>query len=499
MSQIRKKSLITASWIYIGFFIGAINTVLFAKKGFFTTEDYGLSRSLLDIGFLLSSFSAFGTFSLLVKFHPYYEKRLPPKQNDLFSIAVILAAAGFSLVSLTAFFFEPFIVRKFNANAPTLIHYFYWSLFLAFGILSYSILEYHAWNFRKQIMTNILKEIILRLFVLTLIILKLFNYITLHQFFVLFCFQYLFISSILLIELLRIKKINLIFSISPVTKKFKRQISAFMLYGIAGSVTGALRVAIDSIVLAGLQGLSTAGVYTLASFAASLLQAPYRSLVSITYPLLSQAWKDKNLSEIDRIYKRSSINLLLFSLFIFGIVFLSFDPAIRYFHLNDKYLLGKEVLFILGIANIIEMGTGVNGQIIATSTAWRFEFYTNVILGFVITVLSFVLTKYTQAGIMGPALATLTGLLIYNAIRISFLKKKYKLFPFTHKTVLTIILFIMSVIPGLLLQLYLPGIITILFANIFFVILMALGVVYLELSPDIQSIIINIRKRIKRQ
>ena len=43
MSEIRKKGLISTFWIYIGFAVGALNTFLFARKGFFNPQDYGLS------------------------------------------------------------------------------------------------------------------------------------------------------------------------------------------------------------------------------------------------------------------------------------------------------------------------------------------------------------------------------------------------------------------------------------------------------------------------
>jgi O-antigen/teichoic acid export membrane protein len=496
MSQIRKKSLISASWIYIGFLIGALNTFLFTTNGLFTPEDYGLSRSLQDIGFLLSACSAFGTYTLLLKFHPYYQKRLPAAENDLFSIAVIVAGIGFLVIAAITFFLEPIIVRKFNANAPALLHYFYWSLFLALGVLFYTLLEYHAWNFGQQVQTNILKEVVLRLFVLVLLLLKISGVLSPHFFFIGFCFQYIFIASLLFWQLYQANRIKLVFKVSSVTKKFGQQIKVFMLYGIAGSVAGALRIAIDSIVLASIKGLSFAGVYTLASYAASLLQAPYRSLVSVTLPLLSTAWKEKNLKEIDRIYKRSSINLLIFSLLLFGIIFLGFEPAIRLLHLNNQYVSGKQVLLLLSMANMIEMGTGVNGQIISTSTAWRFEFYTNVLLGILITALSFVLTKYTSAGTAGPAWATLIGLFIYNAVRIVFLQKKYNLFPFTGKTLWAVFFFALSAIPAWWLQYYYPSVLVSLIAMLLFAVVFTGLVVAGKITPDIQPVVENVLKRL---
>ncbi len=493
MSQIRKKSLVATSWIYIGFLIGAINTFLFARKGFFTTGDYGLTRSMMDIALLFSASSAFGSYTLIIKFHPYYNKRLAVKENDLFTTGLVIALVGFLTIAAVSYLLQPLIIRKFSGNAQELVHYFYWILPLAFGMLIYTLLEYHSWNYGKQVLTNILREVVVRVFVLLLIILKLTGTITLHQFFILFCFQYILITIIITATLIRHKQISLVFSASRVTQKLKKQIRAMLLYGFSGSVVSALRVAIDSIVLSSLKGLSSAGIFTLASFAASLLQAPFRSLTAISFPLLAQAWKEKNTAEIQRIYQRSSINLLLFALFIFGCIWISFEPAITYFQLDEKYLAGKWVLVLLSIGNIVEMGTGVNGQIIATSTAWRFEFYTNLLLGCIITPCSYFFTKWT--GIAGPALATLLGLCIYNTLRILFLYRRYKLFPFTQKTLVALLLFALAIVPSKLIHWFVPGLPAILLGNLLFAGMMTAGILWLKVSPDAGAVVNNLLKK----
>ena len=127
MSEIRKKGLISTFWIYIGFAIGALNTFLFARKGFFNTQDYGLATGLIQVGLLLSSFSAMGCYGLLYKFFPYYKRRLPENKNDLFSLTLMIAVSGFIIVSLLGVFAQPIIIKKFGGNSPELVHYFYYS------------------------------------------------------------------------------------------------------------------------------------------------------------------------------------------------------------------------------------------------------------------------------------------------------------------------------------------------------------------------------------
>jgi O-antigen/teichoic acid export membrane protein len=495
MTQIRKNGLITTFWIYVGFAIGALNTFLFAKKGFFNTEDYGLATSLIQIGLLLSTFSAFGCYAVLFKFFPYYQNRLPKKNNDLLSITVFIALAGFLIVSIIGYFAQPLIIKKFSENAPELVRYFYYSYILAFGFLLYSIFEYQGWNLRLQLYTNILREVVVRVFVFILIVLKLIGILNFNQFLILYCFQYLFVATLLIYKIHRIGELNFAYKISKVSKKLKKIILKYLSYGFLGTIIGALKMAIDVLVLSSFSGLKAAGVYTLVSFVATILQAPLRSLISLTTPILSIAWKEKNLNEINRLYQRTSINLLLFSIVIFGFIWINFEPFVGILNLNEEYLLGKNVLILLCLANIVEMGTGVNGQIIGTSTLWKFEFYTNIILGIIITVGSYFFTKYLF-GINGPAAAVLLGTIVYNSIRILFLYKKFKLLPFTKSTVLAI-----TILPAIIIlckwalphfSLYLGLVVT----NLFMLIGFSVCIYKLNLSPDVRPVVQNLLKRL---
>ena len=495
MSKIRKQSLISTIWIYVGFAVGALNTFLFAKQGFFETADYGLATTLNQIGQLLTSLSALGCFGLLLKFYPYYNNRLAKKNNELLTITLFITLAGFAIIAVIGFFAQPIIAKKFMAKSPELVHYFYYAYLLGLGYLLYSIFEYQGWNLRLQLFTNILKEVILRLFVLLLIIGKLIGWLSFAQFLLAYSCQYLFIAGIIMYKLYSLGELIIVLRISSVTHKFKKVMLKYLSYGFVGSVVSTLKMVIDILVLSSFSGLKAAGVYTLASFVATILQAPFRSLVSITTPLLSQAWKEKNYTEIDRLYKRSSINLLIFSLLIFGFIFINFQPFIGILQLNNDYLLGKNVLLLLCLANIIDMGTGINSQIIGTSTLWRFEFFTNIILAIIITTCTYFFTKYLF-GISGPAVALLLGTTVYNGIRIIFLYQKYRFFPFTKYTVYSLLILAPIIIICKLIVQYLPLYVGLIIANVTMLISFGVAIVKGNLSPDIKPIINNLLKKV---
>jgi O-antigen/teichoic acid export membrane protein len=433
MSQIRKKSLKAATWIYIGFLIGALNTYLLTHKNWFEPNEYGLTQSLIQIGLLIFAFSTMGITTYLYKFFPYYEDNTHPKNNDMLSVALVVSLIGFIITAVTVYFFQPLIVQKFSTNSKLLVEYFYWTLPFGFFILLYNILEAYSYGFHKGVLTSLLKETILRLFTLIVVILKIFNLISFHSFIILFCLQYAVITFILAAHLFKEGKLWLSFKVSRVTIKFKKKIFTIMLLTYMVIIVGTLRGSIDALVLASKINLEAVGIFGLAAYMVVLLQAPFRSIVAVTIPVLSRAWKQKDHKEISRIYKRSSINLLTFALFVFFCIWLNLTQAIEFFGINPKYSDAKWVFFLLGMVTIIEMGTGVNGQIIGTSSYWRFELWTSLLLTVLIIPLSYLLT--TKYGLIGPAIANLVSFSIYNFVRFWFLWKKFAMQPFSKKTI----------------------------------------------------------------
>ena len=499
MSQIRKNSLKSSIWIYAGFIIGAINTYFLTHKAWFSTDENGLTRVMLEVGLLFYSFSTLGVTSYLYKFFPYYSDNLSPKKNDILTVALVVCLCGFAVTTTGAVLLEPVVIRKFSANSLLLVHYFYWTLPMAFLILIYNVLEAYSYGFNKGVFTGILKETVLRLYTSVIIILKIFDLISFQTFIRLFSFQYGVIILVLLINLHLEKKLWLALNISRVTKKFRKKIIAIMALTIIVIVVGVLRQTIDGFVLASRQNLGKVAIFGLAAYMVSVLQVPLRSIVAITTPLLSRAWKDKKLSEIERIYQRSSINLLAFSLFAFFCIWLNFTQAINFFGINPDYLEGRWVFFLLGMVTIIEMGTGVNAQIIGTSTYWRFELWTSILLTALIIPLSYILTvKY---GIMGPAIANIVSFSVYNTVRYLFLWKKFKLQPFSVKTIEVIAIAAISYLISYWLFNKMEGIFGLVLRTAIFAIIFIVAVYKRNITPDLKPITENllIRMRIKNK
>ncbi|MFP5040977.1 lipopolysaccharide biosynthesis protein [Parasediminibacterium sp. JCM 36343] len=438
MATIRKQAITSGILLYIGFLIGAINIYFYTKNGAFTEAQFGLTRFFFDFGQNICAFASLGSISVIYKFYPYYKDNLPAKEIDLITWVFCACLVGFFIILGLGFVFENFMIRKFSKGGQLFLDYYFWVFPFGFGLLMFSILEAFSTVLQKTVVPNFLKETVLRIITSVLIALYYLKVIDFHWFIYLFSFLYLAIFLMLLVYIVRNKQFSACFSISRVTKKFWKKMVWMQALMFSGAVISVLGQTVDGIFIGGLVNLSAAGIFTLAQYLANLVQVPQRSLQAISIGALTQAWKDKNVKEVNRIYTRSCINMLLASLFIYGNVVLNASDAIIAFNLKTSYLAGIDAMIILGLVRIIDAGTGVNGMVIITSAHWRFDFYSGLIMILLILPTNYFLIK--SFGIIGSAYAQLISFCVYNYIRFEFIRRKFNMQPFDMKTVATLLL-----------------------------------------------------------
>jgi O-antigen/teichoic acid export membrane protein len=165
-------------------------------------------------------------------------------------------------------------------------------------------------------------------------------------------------------------------------------------------------------------------------------------------------------------------------------------------NINEKYEAGKWVFFILGASKIIDAGTGVNSQIIATSNYWKFETFTGILLVCIAIPLNYLLVK--NYGITGAAISTLIAYIIYNTIRLYFIWYKFKMQPFTLKTLQALI--IPFLIYGVCYFAFnqLSGFGAILIRSIVFSAIFLASLFYFKLTPDVHQLWELALKKLKR-
>jgi len=151
-----------------------------------------------------------------------------------------------------------------------------------------------------------------------------------------------------------------------------------------------------------------------------------RSMGKISSVIIAEAWKTNNLKVISGIYKKSSISLSVIGFLLFIGIWANIDNV--FMMIGDKYLSGKYVILVLGIANLIDIAFGVSPHIILNSKHYRYISYFLLIYVALLIVTNLIFIPIY--GILGAAIASLISKIIYDLIKYLFLYRTYKLQPF---------------------------------------------------------------------
>lgn len=491
MGVIQKQSINSSIFILIGFAIGALNMLVLFPK-FLTPNELGLTRAMMDISLTLSTLCTLGSLTVIYKFYPFYDDYLEQKNNDLPILTAAVCLTGYLLILVFGYLFRDLIIRKLG-KSPDFANFFYTVYPFTLFLLMFSWLEAFAWSTKKTVVSNFLREAGVRLITTVLILLFGFSIISLTWFINLFSFLYLIPALILLWALINKTNWRLsITSISSVTRRLKKRMISFGLFIFGAQFLNVLSRTNDSILIIGLRGLADTGVFSIATYFIAVMEVPQRSINSISVPILAEAWKNKDKKTIENIYRKSVINLLVIGLGLFGLIFLNMHDVVGF--LGKSYAQIEAIVFLMGLAKVLDLGTGINSMIIGTSNYWRFDFYTNIIYTLFSLPLNFILIKYF--GLLGLAYSSLLSLTIYNVIRLIFIYKKFGFQPYTLKSAIALIIaalaflivYIIPHLPNIFLDIFLRSVV--------FVFSFATPMYLFKVAPDLNGILDKFRIQI---
>lgn len=430
MGVVRKQSIHSSLYIYVGFALGAFNFWLLPK--ILTTEEFGLIRILISVCTLLAGLCSLGTLQVITRFYPYYSHDPRGRKNDLLGWAVAIGLGGFLLLVLFTLLFKDLFIRKFQGNSPLFVNYFYLIYPFTLFILLFGIYERIAWSKQITIFSNFLRETGVRVFTLVIVValwarwINFKSFVTLYslQFGVVFLFLYLFLTFR--------RGTYLSIKVSETTRTHFREMITYAGFIAGGGLFMLIEQNFNTILLGSRSSLATAGIFDLANFMATLLLVPKRSMQAAASATIASALKDSDMARVARLYRKSCATLLIVALFILGIIWLNIDHVFDLY--KPEYRSGKYVVLVIGIAYLVDMATGLNYDILVNSKLWKLHFYISVGLVAFFLLVTYLFVRWFS--MMGSAYAILLSLTIYNLVRCLLLWWKYGFQPFSAKTLL---------------------------------------------------------------
>ncbi len=429
MGIIKKQSLQSSIFIYIGFLVGAFN-ILFLFPKWLSPEEFGLTRVLFAACSTLASLSFLGITQIMIKFYPFYHSHLKKEKSDFLTLSFLVPLCGFIFFSIIALLFREQLFAVYSKKSALFLDYFYFIFPGALSLVLFTILETYSQNLLRSVFANMLRELGYRIFILSAIVMYIFHLFDFRWFMILFTSYYFLAALLMGFYIYRAGHLNFSFTISKLSRKMKTRMIKYGGFMFGAGVIAILADNLGTMLIAGISGLGSTGVFAIAAYIATILRVPQRGMVGIVTPIISKAWREKNLEVIDKIYKGSSINLMIASCFIFLLIWINID--LIYSFLPVVYSDGKMVVLIMSLSVIIDLSMGVNGEILFTSSSWKVFLYTHVLLIVISIPTNYFLIKYY--GIIGSAFSNLIAFTGYNVYRYIYIKRKYGLDPFTFNT-----------------------------------------------------------------
>lgn len=410
MGVIARQSIKGAIANYIGVAIGFFVSFFVLTK-YLTQEEIGLTRVLVDAAMLFSSMAQLGTNSSIVRFFPWFKD--DKDNHGIFGLSLLLPLMGFFIFALGFLIFREPLLAVYSQNAPLLADYFYMLPMLTFFALYTTVFETNASVLLRITVPKLVREVGIRLFNLAAYLLYGFHIIDLDLFVWLFCGSYALAMLLNLFYLLSLGHISFRIDRHFLTPERKKEILRYTLFMTA--VVLATNIPLfNSLFLGAKAGLALTGVYTIASNIANVVEVPYRSLGAISRPVIATAVKEDNWSEVNRLGRQVSLHQLLVSLLIFYLIWINIDALFAVIPNGDKYVDGVGVVFLLGMAKVINSSFCVGVDILNFSRFYSRSLPLIAVLTF--SALFFNNSFITTMGINGAACATLCAYLLYYSL-----------------------------------------------------------------------------------
>ena len=491
MGVVRLQSIKNSVSFYLGMAIGAINTVFIYPYAFEDNPEYfGLIQVIIAYSILVATITTVGVPKVFLRFFPEIKSK-----SQLYFFSLITPLIGFLAALLLYFLFREQLFSIINASDLLKDNFFY-IIILVFFIGFFDILTAISRSFLDSTTPVFINEVFLKIYSMSMLFLYWFGFLSFDNFLKIYFFGFFLKFIILFIIQIKNKRISLSYTLASLNLK---EILKFGLFVLIGGASVVIVTRMDIMMISSLLDLEQVAFYTIAFFIGNALRIPSKAIVAISTPLLAKAWKEQDFNEINSIYSKSALNLLIVGGVFFTCVWINIDQIFSL--LPEKFSAGKFVVFYIGLSQLFNISFGVNTDIIVNSKYYKYDLYTNLFLvvatfltNYLLIPSSSPLADFGIVGINGAAMATAISILLFNILKLTIIKIKMDLQPFSMNTLKT--LFFLFLVYYIVLYLPLTNIplFDLFYRSVIICLLFIPLVLYFKLSEDLISLFNDFKK-----
>ena len=446
MGIVQRQGIRNSIITYIGIAIGAVSLIIIQPR-FLSKEEIGLTRLLFSFSTILGNLMSLGVTATVVRYFPYFRDK-DKNHHGFFGFILIFPVVGYLFFGALLYLFKGYILARYAGNSKLFTDYFYYLFPLSFFLTITSVLTSYSYAQFRTSVPALINDVLLRIVSIVLFTIYFIKWIDRDQFIMLFIGIYGLQFLAMVLYIYSIDKPSLKVKWDQYREHTPR---TMFIYGIILSLGGLAALGLrylDVMVLgtyqpkqASLNALDVVGIYAIAAFIGTFIEAPIGALDKILVPKMADGWKRNDIDDIRQMYYKSARYLFLIGGVLFLLINLNIDSLFKLIPDHD-YSLAKGVVFIISLGTLINMCTGSNDAILYTSIKYRIMIW--LLLGLVVVAYINYKIFIPLFGMEGAAIATALSAFLYNLVKFLLIWKYFHMQPFTWDTPKVIIVILLT-------------------------------------------------------
>ena len=265
------------------------------------------------------------------------------------------------------------------------------------------------------------REVLVRLCMLTTYLLYAFRHISLTGFVSAICITYGIAAIANIAYLLHLGKFKWKPDLSYITPELRRNFMFYTLFLLTSALSGILAPMLSSYFVTAQMGLKMTGIFAIATYMASMIAMPYRSLGAIATPQVAQAVKDNDEEQVSTLTQKVALNQTFVGIFVFLAIWINIDLIYAILPNGDLYSTGRSALFYLLWGQLVTSSLMISNNVLNYSKYYYLSLLLTVLL--TTATLSLNAIMLPPWGMAGAAAASTLAFVIYYALQLWVIKQ----------------------------------------------------------------------------
>jgi O-antigen/teichoic acid export membrane protein len=426
MGEVKKQTVNSTLIIFLGLGVGVISRILMPLV--ISPEEIGVLSILDSVSSMVSTVFCLGFAQITLHLFPQM-KDTSTGNGGYLVFTLLFSLLGIILGLSCYYLFESFFLGD-NIENKLLRSFGFWIFPMILFRILFKNLDIYSRMLYRTVIGVFLEGFILKFVILISLILFWLEYINFEGVVYIYVLAFCLPGIILFFSLGKSAKDIQLPTVIFNDKSTLRSILRFGTFGLLTTASGVIIIFIDQLMLNNSLGTASVGIYSIMFFAGTLINIPARGIRRIASAVLSDFWYNKEHNKINEFYIKSANNQIVIALYLFTIGWACINYALVYL---PDYKEGLYVFFFIGLGQLVDLMTGVNTEIIASSKYYKVNTLFNIVLAIFVVISNLILIDLY--GLKGAAIASFISLTFINIGRVLFLWKKFQFLPFNREMI----------------------------------------------------------------